>query len=164
MPGSTIANTEHIITRLFAEHADLSFIAGDTFSWDPKNVRICYKAALLESNKGLWALLHEIGHARLGHTDYKNDVELLHMEVAAWEMAQTIGNTHDITIDADYIQDALDSYRDWLHVRSTCPKCYERCLQATTHTYRCHNCGTEWHVTRSRLCRPYRKTTKKSLV
>lgn len=161
MPNSTIAST---VDRLFAEYAALNFVAGDTFSWDPKNTRICYKTARLESDNGLWALLHEIGHATLGHTDYKNDLELLHMEVAAWEEARQIANQYNITIDDDYIQDALDSYRDWLHVRSTCPKCYERCLQATTHTYLCHNCGTEWHVTRSRLCRPYRKTTRHSAV
>lgn len=161
MPDNTITNT---IDRLYADFADLNFVAGDTFSWDPKNVRICYKPALLEADKGMWALLHEIGHAQLEHTDYNNDVELLHMEVAAWEKAQAIGKDYSITIDNDYIQDALDSYRDWLHVRSTCPRCYERCLQATMHTYHCHNCDTEWHVTRSRLCRPYRKTTRHSTL
>jgi replication factor C subunit 3/5 len=69
---------------------------------------------------------------------------------------------YDINIDDDHIQNCLDTYRNWLHLRSTCPECGIRTLQTDKYTYRCHNCHTIWKVTSERFCRPYRKIEDKN--
>ncbi len=139
---------------------ELKFEEASQFSWHGGKHVISYNTAQLKDERGLWALLHEIGHAQLKHADYTSDIELLHMEVEAWEKAHESAKKYGIHLDDTYIEDALDSYRDWLHIRSTCPTCQERCTQQDAHTYRCHNCGNSWRVTRSRHCRPYRKNKK----
>jgi hypothetical protein len=138
-----------------ADFPDIEFQVSSHFSWHAGTKHISYQK--IDDIKAIWALLHEIGHAELGHADFASDVDLLQKEVAAWAKAHEIAKKYTLTIDQDYIEDNLDSYRDWLHIRATCPTCYERCLQTDKHTYHCHNCGTVWRVTRSRLCRPYRR-------
>lgn len=146
-----------LLTQLRHDYPKLHFVEATQFSWNSAERRILYPAKQLSVKSGEWALLHELGHATLSHTDYTSDFDLLRIECAAWEQAHTLAKTYGITIDDEYVQDCLDSYRDWLHLRSTCPTCYERCLQTNKYTYRCHNCGTVWRVSRSRLCRPYRR-------
>ncbi|MEO6761442.1 MAG: hypothetical protein ABI220_03645 [Candidatus Saccharimonadales bacterium] len=148
---------EDIITRIKNDYPDLSFVEGSSFSWHAQKKHVSYKKTTQEQpNHNSWALLHELGHALLGHTDYTNDVELLQMEVSAWHKAKTLAKHYGPKIDDDYIEDCLDTYRDWLHLRSTCPVCFARSLQSTTSVYRCYNCQATWQVSRSRLCRPYR--------
>jgi hypothetical protein len=157
MPGSTTHKPSDILLRLQQDYPDLSFIESSQFSWHAGKQNIAYNKSLLGDERGVWAMLHELGHALLQHADYENDVELLQLEICAWEKAHELAKKYAISLDQDYIEDCLDSYRDWLHVRATCPTCFQRCLQADPRTYACHNCGTTWHVTRSRLCRPYRR-------
>lgn len=150
----------HAIQQDFPE---LQFETSSQFSWHAGKRVITYNDELLDTPRGVWALLHEIGHAQLQHAEYTSDIELLRMEVNAWDQAREIAKTYAITIDSGYVEDALDSYRDWLHLRSTCPTCHERCTQQDTNTYACHNCNASWHVSRSRHCRPYRKANEKPL-
>lgn len=164
MPVKSTPEPRLLLKRLQADYPRLIFVASSRFSWHAGRQHISYTDASLEDIRGIWAILHELGHALLGHIDYASDVELVNIEVAAWDRARTLAATYGLAIDEDYIQDSLDSYRDWLHVRSTCPMCYEHCIQATKEVYQCHNCRSTWHVTESRLCRPYRKTQKKDLV
>lgn len=145
-----------LVDILQADYATVSFVDTGQFAWHAGNRHVSYKDTGADP-RGCWALLHELGHALLEHTDYATDIELLQIEVAAWEQAHVLAKSYGIEIDEEYVQDALDSYRDWLHLRSTCPTCHVRSLQQTAKTYACHNCGTQWHVTRSRLCRSYRR-------
>ena len=163
MLDNAISKPSTLLRRLEKDYPNLQFIVSGRFSWHAGKQHISYPEAALQNNRGEWALLHELGHALLAHTDYTSDMELLRIEITAWDKARELSENYHVHIDEEYIQDSLDSYRDWLHVRSTCPTCQEHCLQATRDSYRCHNCGTSWHVTQSRLCRPYRKTQKKSL-
>lgn len=144
-----------LLTKIRSDFPSIEFRLSSRFSWHAGSKHISYRK--LEDEKALWALLHEIGHAELEHSDFTSDIDLLQKEVAAWAKAHEIAKRYHIVISQDYVEDNLDSYRDWLHVRATCPTCYERCLQTDKHTYVCHNCGTSWHVTGSRLCRPYRR-------
>jgi hypothetical protein len=134
-----------------------TFIAKDTFYWSPKHQIIAYNPSVLDTEQGQWSLLHEAAHAKLGHMSYMTDFELLSLEVAAWKEAKVIGLRLDQLIDGDHIQDCLDTYRDWLHRRSTCPTCGSVGLQHSSSAYRCHNCNTVWDVTNARFCRPYRR-------
>jgi len=147
---------EGLLERIAADYPDLEFIESAHFSWHAGRRHVSFKKAGKNAEHNMWALLHELGHALLGHAGYKHDIELLQLEVAAWEKGRRLAENYGVRIEDDYIQDCLDTYRDWLHLRATCPTCFARSLQTTEKRYRCFNCQTEWQVSRSRLCRPYR--------
>jgi len=147
----------NLLPKLTADFPGITFRTGATFRWSSKDKRIVYRADFSKEPAGLWSLLHEVGHAKLDHSTYQSDFELLQMEVAAWEAARELAQTYGHQIDPDHIQDCLDTYRDWLHRRSTCPTCGVRSLQETARQYACFNCDTRWNVSASRFCRPYRK-------
>jgi hypothetical protein len=135
---------------------DVEIRPGDSFYWSPEKNLIVYNEKLANKPAGLWALFHEIAHATLNHTNYSSDLGLLRLEVEAWDEAKKLGKKFQSEIDEDHIQDCLDTYRDWLHRRSTCPTCEVICIQNTPTNYNCHNCQTNWAVSASRFCRPYR--------
>lgn len=157
MPVKNTPRPLALLDQLRADYPEFVFVEGGQFSWHAGKHQVSYLLRALDDMRGIWALLHEIGHALLKHTTYDSDVELLQIEVTAWEKAKELAAKYHVPINDDYIQDCLDSYRDWLHVRATCPTCHSRALQVSRHTYRCHNCGDEWQVSPSRLCRPYRR-------
>jgi len=139
-------------------YPNLVFRAGTRFAWSPEQRQITYDRRA-KDNAGRWSLLHETSHALLEHCSYANDFNLIEMEVAAWERAKHLAaELLQETIDEDHIQDCLDTYRDWLHRRSTCPSCSTKSLQEDKQHYRCFNCQSRWRVTPSRFCRSYRAT------
>jgi len=147
---------QKLLESLQAALPDICFTPGATFYWSPQTKEVFYKQGV-SGDRPKWALLHETGHALLGHTTYKRDVELLKMEMAAWDKARELARQFRVVISEDHIQDCLDTYRDWLHARSVCPSCTTKCLQqGDQQHYRCHNCHTSWKVTPSRFARPYR--------
>jgi hypothetical protein len=149
---------DSLLKRIAADHPTLEFIESAHFSWHAGRKHVTFTKGKNPEHT-VWALLHELGHALLSHADYKHDIQLLQLEVAAWDRARALAQQYDLSIDEEYIQDCLDTYRDWLHLRSTCPTCYARSLQATQSRYRSYNCGSHLQVSRSRLCRPYRLQT-----
>lgn len=134
----------------------ITLVAGETFLWSPKDKTVYYAPAQLQEKTGQWSLLHEIAHGLLDHRTYTTDFELLQLELAAWNKAKEFSKEFGLKIDDNYIEDCLDTYRDWLHQRSTCPTCGGVGLQHDSREYRCHNCLGRWHVSASRFCRPYR--------
>lgn len=148
---------QRLLERLQAQLPDVTFVGGKTFHWSPLNKTITYRETDDPTEYDNWALIHESGHAFLGHTAYHSDLQLLLMEVAAWEEAKRVAGRLGLSIDNDHVQDCLDTYRDWLHQRSTCPACSTTSLQIESDRYRCHNCNAEWRVTTSRFCRAYRR-------
>ncbi len=145
-----------LIAKLQKLLPDTIFAAGSSFYWSPKNNTVFYKPSERKDIKTQWSLLHEAAHAKLGHAKYQSDFELLTLEAEAWETAKEIGKVVDVEIDEEHIQDCLDTYRDWLHQRSTCPACGIVSFQEGPQAYGCYNCNTKWHVSNSRFCRPYR--------
>lgn len=150
-------NLSSSLKRLLPE---VRLVAGQNFAWSYGNQTITYDSQEISNNfvSARWSILHEAGHALLKHQDYNLDIDLLLMEVAAWDQAKNIARKLKIKIDEDHIQDCLDSYRDWLHQRSTCPNCQTVSLQINKRTYRCYNCEQQWQVSTSRFCRPYRRS------
>lgn len=149
---------QQLISALSQTYPELRFTAGTQFCWSPETKEVFYIPAG-KGKQARWSLLHETGHALLGHTSYQADVELLLLEVAAWERAKQLGNDAGIEIDEDHIQDCLDTYREWLYKRSICPNCTTKSLQQGDFVhYRCFNCHTKWRVSASRFCRAYRST------
>lgn len=149
-----------LVNQLAQDFKDFTFTSGTDFVWSPSEQTIHYDEATISDQKGLWSLLHELGHAQLGHTTYHDDLELLIMEVSAWKQAQQIAQNYEIEIDADHINTCLETYRSWLFHRSKCVECGTHCFQINQTTYQCHNCSTKWQVSASRLCRIRKKRLK----
>lgn len=149
---------DNTLKKLRQRFPSLTYAIGPTFCWSPKTNEVFYTTRA-NSASAIWSLLHETSHALLGHARYTTDFELLQLEVAAWEKAKLLGRDLDVEIDENHIQDCLDTYRDWIYARSICPTCGTKSLQqADLRHYRCFNCHTQWKVTPSRFCRPYRAT------
>lgn len=85
-------------------------------------------------------LLHEVSHALLGHRDYSRDIDRVKMESEAWEKAKELANHYGVEIDENLVQDELDTYREWLHQKSRCPKCGLTRFQTPDSKYHCPRC------------------------
>jgi hypothetical protein len=151
-----------LVDQLSEAYPHLTFVAAKSFYWCPESAEVFYDAFKEYQDSSSWSLLHETSHAILEHTSYKADLELLQLEVAAWGHALKLAADYNVKIDLEYIQDCLDTYRDWLYRRSLCPGCGAQCIQTDKSSfYRCFNCHTKWHVSPSRFCRPYRRAESK---
>lgn len=149
---------ETLINRLRVDFPKLTFVVGDAPQWSSSLATVSYRDT--DDDSGAWGVLHELGHAQLGHSCYNSDVGLLKQEVSAWERAYELATIYGIIIDDDYIERCLDSYRDWLHHRSECPKCGTHGLESSPNTYTCLNCKASWKVGSDRFCRTYRAKSK----
>lgn len=151
MAATTMRSTKPLVAQLRKDYPHLTFQLGADFVWDPSDGVVYY----LEEHPDATAyLLHETAHALLAHASYVADIELIAVERDAWEYARsTLAPTYGATISDDTIQDALDTYRDWLHARSTCPECSANGLQTAPGAYTCISCATTWRVNEARTCR-----------
>lgn len=148
MDATIMPSTLSLIARLETDLPDVEFRPGESFRWSPPEKTIFYADTADHAS-----LAHEVSHALLHHGDYAKDIDLLKMERDAWEYAATVlAKKYGLTIDEDTIQDALDTYRDWLHARSTCPTCRAIGLQTAPRTYSCLACTTSWRVNEARSC------------
>lgn len=153
-----------ILNKLRRQFPDLQFVPGNRFSWSPAKKQVIYRQEATGTAVDIWSILHEVGHALLNHQNFNSDFELVRLEAEAWSRAELLAETFQQSIDPDHIQDCLDTYRDWLYQRSTCPTCTSTSLQTDSHTYNCFNCGTVWQVSSSRLCRAYRRTAPEKAI
>lgn len=149
-----------LLRDLHRDYPALSFEPADEFWWSGAKQTVFYdpKAA-----NALAYSLHELSHALLQHEGYERDIELIKLERDAWVYAKnTLAPRYDVEIDEDLIQDNLDTYRSWLHARSTCPDCEAVGLQTKYQHYYCIACGNTWRVNEARLCalRRYSLQTK----
>lgn len=145
-----------LIQKLQLKYPDIIFEEGTTFRWAPSTRTVTY--TLSDEPESRWSLLHELGHGILNHKAYESDIELLQKEVAAWHEALSLAPQFDMIIGTEHVQSCLDSYRDWLYKRSTCPNCGLQGIQKTSDQYLCLNCKHTWLVTSARFCRPYRRS------
>lgn len=150
---------EWLVSKIRQDHPKLVFSSGHSHCWSPEQGEISYSGK--EEPYGIESLLHELGHARLAHHSYRSDLELLQKEVDAWAEATQMAQVYQVALDQDHIQDCLDTYRDWVHKRSACPRCNNTGLQDDKGAYICVNCEYSWDVTSSRFCRPYRRSKVK---
>ncbi len=138
-----------LIQTLSTAYPALTFTKGDTFRWSPSEQTVFFQ---LDHPHAEALLLHEAAHGILGHTRYESDVSLLSMEAAAWEKALQLANLYAVTIAHDTAEDHMDTYRDWLHARSTCPNCTATGYQTKADTYHCPACLNSWRVNEARSC------------
>lgn len=144
-----MALTPSLLNQLKTTYPTVTFVESDDFQWSPRLNTVEFDPAheLADS-----LLLHEVGHSILNHNDYSKDVTLLSMETDAWEAAKKIAPDVQVPIDDDDVQDHLDTYRDWLHARSTCPRCEANGYQNGVRLYACVACGHSWRVNEARTC------------
>lgn len=142
--------------EIMKSYPDINFIKGSQFVWSPKHWAVYYQEEDRDQEQDRLALLHEIGHAELGHKNCRSDVHLLSMEVDAWSYARQKAALFGIKVDEQHIEDCLESYRIWLHKRSVCPNCQFHGIQTKTTKYRCFMCRHIWQVARSLSLQPHR--------
>lgn len=160
MSSPSVLTANNLLAFLQSAAPEVNFCTGQSFFWSPDKLTVTYNPDNLDSDRGKWALLHEVGHALLEHKSYDLDAELLLMEVAAWHKATELAEQTGLQIDDQHMQDCLDTYRDWVHQRSTCPTCGVVSFQESAKVYSCYNCHNSWHVSSSRFCRPYRLSAR----
>jgi hypothetical protein len=143
-----------VLKKLQDKLPNVEFEQGEYCVWSPLNNKIIYtkpKPGIAEQ-EAVFALIHEVAHATLGHFNYHTDTQLLKLESEAWAKAIDLAQEMNIDIPEDHIQHCLDTYRDWGHKRSKCPTCGVISVQKANQTYHCFNCQTAWKVPVSPLC------------
>ncbi len=151
-------STTSILKQLKNDFPQFIFKKSDNFLWSSSDNTIYFCNLSLNN---IIFLIHELSHALLHHTKYDHDITLLAMERQAWDKTVQIAPKYGISIDEDIIQSNLDSYRDWLHARSTCPKCNANGLQIDKSVYKCPACTHSWRVNEARTCSLRRYNCKK---
>ena len=136
--------TSSLLKKLANDHPQFIFAPGSPARWSPDNHTVYYDA---DDPQLEWNTLHELAHALLNHTNYTRDIELLKIESQAWEYARdTLAPHYALTIDQTFIDEQIDTYRDWLHTKSTCPHCGSSGVETTRARYTCPHCGSTWHT------------------
>ena len=146
-----MAKTNSFVVKLTGDFPDIHFVSSDDFYWSP-STKTVYTASV-KNDQDRVTLLHEVAHALLDHRHFARDIDLLRVEREAWDYAKkTLAPRYDVMFDNDLMEDMLDSYRNWLHARSTCPLCSLTGLQTGTATYHCLGCAHDWRVNDARRC------------
>lgn len=142
-------STISLLSHLKSDYPQFLFELGEDFSWSSSDNTIFYTKDI-ENNAPF--LLHELSHAILNHTDYNLDIQLITMERQAWDYAIKLASLYNIVISDQIVQSTVDSYRDWLYMRSCCPKCKAIGVQTEKYKYKCPACTNKWRVNEARLC------------
>lgn len=153
-----MAATRSLIDKLAQDFPTIHFTSGEYFSWSPDASTVYYAEVQPKTSP---LLIHELAHGVLGHHAYTRDVELLALESEAWEEAKAIARKYAIEIDEDEVQDSLDTYREWMHARSTCPNCEAIGYQTGAKSYQCIACLHTWRVNEARTCQLRRYSEQK---
>ena len=125
-----------LLSTLQDSYPDFTFRPGNKFLFHPP------KTILFDTSDPNFdsLILHELGHALLNHRTFRTDIERLKMERAAWEKAAEVAHSLSLTINEDLIEEELDSYRNWLHIKSKCKKCGLTRYQTPDGIYHCPKC------------------------
>ena len=144
-----MSSTISILTSVKNRYSQFIFEPSDEYCWSFTNKTIYFDNSRKEQPI---LLLHELSHALLGHQNYSSDIELINMERQAWDKAVKIAPEFNLVIDEDFIENSLDSYRDWLHSRSICPECNATGMQINKAVYQCPACTNKWRVNQAKNC------------
>ena len=124
------------LDKVKTDFPDLRFRKGRKFAFRPPRTIVVGP----DEPRAELLLLHELGHATLEHRDFETDVERLRMEMEAWEKARELASRYGVEYDEELVQMELDTYRDWLHQKSRCPKCGLTRFETPGGQYHCPRC------------------------
>lgn len=133
---------EDFLKRLECDYPDLKFRLGKKFMFRPPRTVVYADVRELEVKYCVLQLLHELGHALLGHRSFRTDPERVRMECAAWHKAKELCTIYGVKYDEDFAEAELDTYRDWLHQKSQCKECGATRYQTKDGVYHCPFCDT----------------------
>lgn len=132
---------QELLERLKVDYPNLRFRAGKRFSFrPPRTIIFVLGLQADEQNSYGLQLLHEVGHAVLEHKNFATDPERLAMERAAWEQARVLCGRYGVEYNEEFVEGELDTYRDWLHQKSRCPRCGLTRYQTRDGEYHCPGC------------------------
>lgn len=158
MAATTTAQLSSIWRHARRDHAAIAFRRAPAARWSPDERTVFYRA--VNSVESLADALHELGHALNNHTDFHQDIDLLRLEREAWETAAGLAISYGWPLPPELAENALDTYREWLHARSRCPTCRNPGIQSkTTNEYYCVICASRWRTNDARNCELRRFTT-----
>lgn len=149
--AEVVNELEKFVIQLKREFPQFRFRAGKKFTFRPPRT-IIYENYLTVvdnlddaelSNNYKLQLLHEVGHALLEHKSFPTDVERLRMECAAWEQARELSTKFNLKYNDEFVEAALDTYRDWLHSKARCPECGLTRYQTKDGRYHCPGCEVD---------------------
>ncbi len=93
MVAITMLLITSILNNLKKDFPDLTFKESPEFKWQPKTKTIHY-----QKSGDLALLFHELAHAKLHHTTYLFDIELLRIESEAWQEAASLSLSYGLKI------------------------------------------------------------------
>ncbi|MBQ2660046.1 hypothetical protein IJF86_01320 [Candidatus Saccharibacteria bacterium] len=129
-------NFTNLLEKVKQSYPNFTYKTGAKFAFRPPKTIII---GPYEPHSEL-VLLHELGHAIINKNSFKTDVERLKIESIAWEKAKSLCQEFNQEFDSDFAESELDSYRDWLHQKSTCKKCGLTRFETTDGKYHCPHC------------------------
>jgi hypothetical protein len=97
-----------------------SFVEGRVFMWSPELQMVSYDPRRIGADEGKLALLHEVGHALLGHGPRRRGVDHQIAEIEAWNVARKVARAIGVPVDESYVRRRLNSQTRPapLHVRT----------------------------------------------
>jgi hypothetical protein len=159
MAAITMALIHSLIDEIKAAYPRLVLRRGDNFYYNASAMSITYDPS---DRFVCQLLLHEIGHYIAADPTPNSGVELIACEQRAWFIAtSTLSPRFEVKIDKDFVEDCLDTYRHWLHQRSTCSYCNITALEFSSSHYTCVACGRSWLANSAKTCR-LKKTSLKA--
>ena len=132
------------LQKIKSDFPKFRFVAGARFSFRPPRTIVVpdeEDEARDDSGDTSLLLLHEMGHAIMGHRDFKTEVGRLKMEVEAWEKARELCDKYGVVFDEELVETELDSYRNYLHQKSRCPLCGLTRFQTPDGEFYCPKCA-----------------------
>ena len=124
------------LAKIKSDFPDFRFIDGTRFSFRPPRTIMVGP----EEPGDASLLLHELGHALCGHIDFDTSVRRVRMEREAWDKARELAEIYGVLIDEDTVECELDTYREWLHKKSRCPRCGLTRFQTPDGDFHCPRC------------------------
>lgn len=126
-----------VLSRLRVDYPELCFIVGKRDAFRPP------KTIIVDPNGSSLSLLHEVGHALCHHRTFNTAIQRLKMEREAWEKARELCRKYEVLFDDDFVEDELDSYRNWVEKKSRCPICGLARFQSLDGNYFCPKCDLD---------------------
>ena len=129
-----------LLERLSRDYPNLKFVEGARFSFRPPKTIVIGPD---EGEKTPMLLFHELGHALSKKYSYALKIERLKIEVAAWQAGKEAYQKYPELPpwDDEFVEDALDTYRDWLHNKSICKTCGLTMYQTPDKSWLCPFCN-----------------------